>query len=343
MGKPFFSVIIPTFNSAPYIERLLDSIVAQNDPDCEVVVCDDYSTDNIEQLVRGYEDRLKIVFFKRPGGYREHCPGNTRREGQKKAKGEWITFVDHDDELAPDAFKNVREILNDPEHPEKQMLICGSFIQVQEDGTEKSPEEGITWLHGRFYRKSFLEKYGIEFKPDLKANEDLYFNTLVQGALAGNDLPYVVLNKVLYRWHARGESFSHQLSEDGKRDYLERFFGDYVFAVTEGWFEGLEKYPKKIEYFQQRLLSSLLYCYFYYQAFLFKHGDDQLPQNMLYIGDFYKRLCQVFSCRANDIIMWGYQNPKVYNEVRRSAIVSSVGEIIEANSFIDFVKILAIM
>ena len=343
MGKPFFSVIVPTCNASPFIERLMDSIVAQNEPDTEVVVCDDYSTDNTEELVMKYADRLKVVFFKRPGGYMIHCPGNTRREGQKKATGEWVTFVDHDDELTPGAFADVRKVLTDPEHPEEQNVVSGTFVQVFEDGTEKDPVEGLTWLHGRFYRKAFLDEFHIEFKEDLRANEDLYYNTLVQSALIGKDLPFVVLEKTIYRWHVRDDSFSHQFHGDGKRDYLEQFFGDYVFAVTDGWFKGYEFYPEKKDYFFQRLLGSFLYCYFYYQSFLFRNGADQLPQNINYIFEFCKRYCQVFGCTINDILKAVYQNPKLYNEVRESAIVSSVGEIIEANSLIEFIKILAIM
>ena len=86
----FFSVIIPLHNSAATLDELLQNIREQ-DEDIEVVIANDDL------------DIVKVECHETV-----HCPGNTRQAGLNKATGEWITFIDHDDLFAKDAFKNVR-------------------------------------------------------------------------------------------------------------------------------------------------------------------------------------------------------------------------------------------
>ncbi len=100
----FFSVIIPLHNSAATLDELLQNIREQ-DEDIEVIIANDSSTDNWEEVVSKYND-LDIV--KVECHEKVHCPGNTRQAGLNKATGEWITFIDHDDLFTKDAFKNVR-------------------------------------------------------------------------------------------------------------------------------------------------------------------------------------------------------------------------------------------
>jgi glycosyltransferase involved in cell wall biosynthesis len=90
------SIVIPLYNKAPYVERALASIGAQSFTDFEVIVVDDGSTDNGPAIVRGRSDpRIRLLTQSNAG------PGPARNTGIAAAAGEFITFLDADDEWLP--------------------------------------------------------------------------------------------------------------------------------------------------------------------------------------------------------------------------------------------------
>lgn len=70
---PRVSVIIPTYNRAADLKRCLDSLTYQTYKDFEVLVCDDGSTDNSEQVIKAFSDQLNITYF-----WRENFGGPAR-------------------------------------------------------------------------------------------------------------------------------------------------------------------------------------------------------------------------------------------------------------------------
>lgn len=91
------SVIVPVYNSSPYLGDALGSVLAQTLRDIEVVCVDDGSTDGSEAILAEYaakDKRLKIVTQKNRG------QGAARNRGLASAHGEYVYFMDADDELA---------------------------------------------------------------------------------------------------------------------------------------------------------------------------------------------------------------------------------------------------
>ena len=113
------SVIVPVYNVAAGLPRCLDSILAQTHPDIEIIAVDDGSPDNSGEILDRYaEQHPKIrVIRKENGGVT-----SARLRGIREASGDWIGFVDGDDEIAPDMYE--RLLKNAKEH-DAQISHCG--------------------------------------------------------------------------------------------------------------------------------------------------------------------------------------------------------------------------
>jgi glycosyltransferase involved in cell wall biosynthesis len=95
------SVIVPTYNCAPFIERTLDSVLRQQAPPLEIVVIDDGSTDGTGEMLRPFLPRISL--------HRQANQGVAvaRNTGMDLARGDWLMFLDADDMLDPGALANL--------------------------------------------------------------------------------------------------------------------------------------------------------------------------------------------------------------------------------------------
>ena len=92
--NPFFSIIIPTYNRANFIAKTVQSVLEQTFSDFEIIIIDDGSTDNTEEVIKSISDnRIKYIYIKNA----ERAAA--RNYGCKLALGEYVTFFDSDDLL----------------------------------------------------------------------------------------------------------------------------------------------------------------------------------------------------------------------------------------------------
>lgn len=99
--EPSVSVIIPTWNRAATVVAAVESALAQTHASLEVLVCDDGSTDDSEQRIRAMSDP-RVRWLPGPRGGRPAIP---RNRGIAVARGEWLAFLDSDDEWLPDKLE----------------------------------------------------------------------------------------------------------------------------------------------------------------------------------------------------------------------------------------------
>ena len=132
---PLFSVVIPTYNQADYLEEAIESVLAQTFADFEILVVNNFSTDNTSEVLNGYDDpRIKVIEFNNEG-----VIGAGRNTGIKAATGEFVAFLDSDDVWYPEKLAEVARIIEqDPEIG----LICHDQDMVRDGVVEQSTNYG---------------------------------------------------------------------------------------------------------------------------------------------------------------------------------------------------------
>lgn len=109
---PKISIIIPVYNTEKYIEKCLESLLHQTMKDIEVIVVNDGSTDNsenaIKEWMKRYQKDINIKYFRKSNG----GLSDARNYGVTKATGKYISFVDSDDYLEKDLYKNLLKYIN---------------------------------------------------------------------------------------------------------------------------------------------------------------------------------------------------------------------------------------
>lgn len=104
---PVFSIVLATYNRADRISRAIDSVLAQTDPDWELLVVDDGSSDATEAIVAPYTRDRRVLWIPRP-----HAGVWTAKNaGAAEARGRWITFLDSDDAFTPAHLAERRALL----------------------------------------------------------------------------------------------------------------------------------------------------------------------------------------------------------------------------------------
>ena len=171
------SVIVPFKNSREWIGRCLDSLVSQ-DGDFEFLIVNDHSDDGGDEIVKGYKDeRLSLLDNERGAGV-----SGARNTGLDHSKGEWITFLDADDEMLPGAwntfkrairddanliqFNHIRRIARTGREGIRNASNCGSY------GLLDLPE--YWWgVWNKLARKGIFER--VRFDESLQYGEDGMF------------------------------------------------------------------------------------------------------------------------------------------------------------------------
>jgi glycosyltransferase involved in cell wall biosynthesis len=93
------SVVVPAYNAGSFIAETLDSVLAQTYRDFEIIVVNDGSTDDTEQVLAGYGNSIRVIDQENGGSPR------ARNFGIEQADGDWIAFVDADDLWTPDKLQ----------------------------------------------------------------------------------------------------------------------------------------------------------------------------------------------------------------------------------------------
>ncbi|MGR2737575.1 glycosyltransferase family 2 protein [Billgrantia sp. Q4P2] len=119
--NPFFSVVVPVYNKAKYLEEALESLYAQRYANLEIIAVDDGSTDGSWELLERHRDQGRIRLYRRdrpgPGGYA------ARNHGASMARGKWLVFQDADDWCADDHLAEFHASMKSTEAREINLYV----------------------------------------------------------------------------------------------------------------------------------------------------------------------------------------------------------------------------
>ncbi len=263
---PLISVVIPVHGVEDYLDRCLDSVLGDPAAAVEVIAVDDASPDGCGAILAARNDpRLRVITTQAPGGLGPAAtggkasrvvppggsraaagPGPARDLGAKEATGEYVWFVDGDDELAPGALAAVAGALT---RLRPDLLII-DFENLYPDGTT-SPSGGAGYLGGpeagsladhpalihltmtawsKVFRRDFLAGLGVSFGSAGPApHEDVPVTTLA--LLTAERIG--VLARVCYRYRRARR-------------------GSYLAATSAANFNIFGSYQRIFDYFSER-------------------------------------------------------------------------------------------
>lgn len=197
MCSPFFSVLMPVYNSQKFLRRAIDSVLNQSFQDFELIVVDDCSTDGSIDILQEYQQQDKRVVIAKTKA--NLGVANARNEGMKLVQGRFLTFVDSDDYIEPDLFLKVKEKIDSTNaqlikysvveqyYDARQNLIGKKEVCLKDEvfnsitdirnailPMEKLPLFGYLW--NSFYDLKTITKDLWNFDTHMYVNEDFVMN-----------------------------------------------------------------------------------------------------------------------------------------------------------------------
>jgi glycosyltransferase involved in cell wall biosynthesis len=218
------SIIIPVYNALLYLERCLDSILAQSYENFELLIINDGSEDDSLRICRKYEqqDKRVKVFNKQNGGV-----SSARNTGLNNASGEWICFIDSDDyveqnhleQLATDVEENVDFIMHGKygnsksSHPNYNFKIVDTANKQELFEAFKISPNGQPF--SKLFRHTVIKKYNINFAEEVKISADVLF--VLEYLSKVDKLKY--RNSITYHYIRYKDSLSHKITYNYRSDY----------------------------------------------------------------------------------------------------------------------------
>ncbi len=246
---PLISVIVPVYKVEAYLPACVDSILSQTFSDFELILVDDGSPDACGAMCDGYarEDSRIHVIHQENGGL-----SAARNAGLDVAKGEYVTFVDSDDVIAPDCLQNMMETANQAEAD----IVTGNFVEFSDNsnmaGVWKSSERNADYrvvsrrdacealytgkiaipinACGKLYK---VETVGSLRFPVGRIHEDQAF--VPRAIYASSRI--AILNKAIYGYRYNEEGITHSTFSNRRYDDIWAIDQCIVFFENNGEME----------------------------------------------------------------------------------------------------------
>lgn len=266
---PLVSILMPVYNTAAYLREAMDSILSQTFTDFELIVLNDCSPDNAEEVLDAYDDP-RIVRYR---GENNVGLSNVLNIGLDMARGKYIARMDSDDISLSNRLQVQVEYLDT--HPEIDLVSVGmrlfgakEEVWIREHDAEKVKINALFHspvLHASsMWRKESFERHGLRFKQEMVPAEDydLWTRALLKGLKLVN-LPEVLY---MYRIHPSQATLQTDKTSKKSREVQTTYLKAALPSLSEKHVEAFPKRPwpvffanLKFCFFDNKLLAKRLY------------------------------------------------------------------------------------
>ena len=218
---PVVSILMPVYKTASYLREALDSILSQTFTDFELIILNDCSPDNADEILDTYTDS-RIVRYK---GEKNVGLSNILNVGLGMARGEYIARMDSDDLSMPDRLQIQLDFLE--AHPDIDLVSAGmqlfgakDEVWIREQNPEKVKIEALFHspiLHASsMWRRMRFEENGLRFRQEMVPSEDydLWTRAMAKG------LKLVNLRQVLYKYRIHQAQATTRTDLTAEKDRL---------------------------------------------------------------------------------------------------------------------------
>ena len=231
-GEKLISVIIPIYNNEKYVEGCINSLLSQTYKNIEIIAVNDGSSDSTKnklEALKERDDRI-VVINKKNGGV-----SSARNSGLEAAQGDYIAFLDSDDEYLPDAFETMLSVLDG----NTDLLVCShrkiwihthdchySELEITKNELKDSFFEYCDCFHfcwGNLYSAEIIKTNNLRFNEKVHFSEDYEFNL---SYIKHTENKLKVCGKIVYNYMIY-RSGAHEKRDYPKRDIdvIVDFFG----------------------------------------------------------------------------------------------------------------------
>jgi glycosyltransferase involved in cell wall biosynthesis len=257
---PFFSIIIPTYNSARLVSNAIDSLLVQTFTDFEVLVIDGCSTDNTVDVILSFDDKRVQVFSEKDDGIYD-----AMNKGIRLAKGQWLYFLGSDDLVYDETvFSQVHQCITTTNESfyYGNAVIKGNASWAKDgdiyDGeftNEKILERNICH-QSVFYKTSFIQLEIGDYNTKYKICADWDFNLR---CWAKTKCRYV--NIIISKFSAGGKSTTENRDLEFEKDFVVNLLSTFKLNPFDPLLRHLRPRNRKEVARLQRQKNLLLYYF----------------------------------------------------------------------------------
>jgi glycosyltransferase involved in cell wall biosynthesis len=260
-APPFFSIIMPTYNSEATLDAALLSIVNQTFKDFEVLIIDGLSTDKTLNIAKSYQKQTSLINI-----FSESDKGiyDAMNKGIKKAKGTWLYFMGSDDFLY---HTNTLELMKNQQDLNSNLVVYGNVFSTRFNGVYDGIFTYSKLVHKNichqsvFFKKEVFSKIG-NFNLKYKSHADWDHNIRW---FYNSKIPSVYINQIIANYADNGFSSMNYDEVFEKNKYFKLItlgFGhlplsDLIFYCKKS----IMKYKEEKEYFKCTISYILKYIY----------------------------------------------------------------------------------
>lgn len=202
------SIITPSYNQDEFIERTIQSVLAQNYPNLEYIIIDGDSTDNTVDIIKKYDNRIAYWVSEPDKGQTDAI-----NKGFEIATGDIVAWLNSDDTYEPEAVKTISEVFKCPEID----LIYGDCNIVDKEDKIIGKMDGGDFRYKKnlfnlictipqpatFFRRKILNEIGY---LDISLNLSMDFEYWIRASKAGKKIQHIPKKIANYRWYEDAKS-----------------------------------------------------------------------------------------------------------------------------------------